>query len=147
MFFKNSLNIIDIIALIPYYIELMVHALYQEEKYKESFFDALYILRIVRIFRIFRMVHHYRGLRVLAYTLKASAREIMLMEIFLSLAILIFSSLIYYTKGPDDKFTSIPQASLALTLQSYSIGWGMRRLLDEHLQLNPSVKHNCYCYT
>ena len=123
-FFKNSLNIIDIIALIPYYVELIVHSLYKEEKYKESFLDALYILRIVRIFRIFRMVRHYRGLRVLAYTLKASAREIMLMVIFLSLGMLIFSSLIYYTKGPDDVFTSIPHAFWWAVVTMTTVGYG-----------------------
>ena len=124
MFFKSGLNIVDTCALLPYYIELIVDAIYKKKRYQESFLNALYVLRIVRIFRVFRMARHYRGLQILMYTLSASMSEIILMVVFLSIGMLIFASLIYYTDMGAGTFESIPHGFWWAVVTMTTVGYG-----------------------
>ena len=123
-FFKSFLNIVDILALLPFYIELIVHELHQEEKITRSFLDFIFMLLIMRIFRIFRLVRHYVGLRVLVYTLKSSYKELSLVVVFLGIGILIFATLAYFTDTHNEKFPSIPAGFWWAIITMTTVGYG-----------------------
>lgn len=97
-FFRDVMNFIDIIAIIPYFITLGTvmaedqHAI-DEPKAPVSPQDKstnqamslaiLRVIRLVRVFRIFKLSRHSKGLQILGRTLKASMRELGLLIFFL----------------------------------------------------------------
>ena len=107
-FLKGALNTIDLISILPYYISL----LFANRQY-ENLNNArrvLTLFRVLRILRIFKLARHSTGLKSLGYTLKRSYKELGLLMMFLTIAVLLFSSLAYFAEKeePETKFTSIP---------------------------------------
>lgn len=92
------MNIIDIIAIIPYFITLATVVAEEEdlmflplapvsaqEKLTNQAMSLaiLRVIRLVRVFRIFKLSRHSKGLQILGRTLKASMRELGLLIFFL----------------------------------------------------------------
>mgnify|MGYP003507362510 CR=1 FL=1 len=92
------MNIIDIIAIIPYFITLATVVAEEEdlmylplapvsaqEKMPSQAMSLaiLRVIRLVRVFRIFKLSRHSKGLQILGRTLKASMRELGLLIFFL----------------------------------------------------------------
>ncbi|XP_023591976.1 potassium voltage-gated channel subfamily C member 3 [Trichechus manatus latirostris] len=103
-FLKSSLNIIDCVAILPFYLEVGLSGL--SSKAAKDVLGFLRVVRFVRILRIFKLTRHFVGLRVLGHTLRASTNEFLLLIIFLALGVLIFATMIYYAErigaDPDD---------------------------------------------
>lgn len=78
--------------------------------------DILDFLNIIRILRLFKLTRHSRGLKILIYTFRASAKELLLLVGFLLLGIIIFASLIYYAErlqpNAHNDFKSIPEGKI-----------------------------------
>ena len=107
-FIKSSVNIIDFIATLSFYIDLL---LAHQASHLENA-DVLEFFSIIRILRLFKLTRHSSGLKILLQTFRASAKELMLLVFFLVLGIIIFASLVYYAEriapNPDNDFNSIP---------------------------------------
>ncbi|KAJ3593105.1 hypothetical protein NHX12_005442 [Muraenolepis orangiensis] len=107
-FVRNTLNIIDFVAILPFYLELGLRRL--SSKAAKDVLGFLRVVRFVRILRIFKLTRHFVGLRVLGHTLRASTNEFLLLIIFLALGVLIFATMIYYAErisaSPDDPLGS-----------------------------------------
>ena len=62
-FIKNGPNIIDVVSIIPYFIQL-IGLIYQKKDSNVSGFSAtltvLRIVRLVRVFRIFKLSRHFK---------------------------------------------------------------------------------------
>ncbi|XP_041093545.1 potassium voltage-gated channel subfamily C member 1-like isoform X3 [Polyodon spathula] len=95
-FIKSSLNLIDFIAILPFYLEVGLSGL--SSKAAKDVLGFLRVVRFVRILRIFKLTRHFVGLRVLGHTLRASTNEFLLLIIFLALGVLIFATMIYYAE-------------------------------------------------
>ncbi|XP_056399286.1 potassium voltage-gated channel subfamily C member 1-like isoform X1 [Hyla sarda] len=95
-FIKSSLNIIDFVAILPFYLEVGLSGL--SSKAAKDVLGFLRVVRFVRILRIFKLTRHFVGLRVLGHTLRASTNEFLLLIIFLALGVLIFATMIYYAE-------------------------------------------------
>ncbi|KAJ8251072.1 hypothetical protein GJAV_G00216940 [Gymnothorax javanicus] len=95
-FFKSTLNIIDFVAILPFYLEVGLSGL--SSKAAKDVLGFLRVVRFVRILRIFKLTRHFVGLRVLGHTLRASTNEFLLLIIFLALGVLIFATMIYYAE-------------------------------------------------
>ncbi|XP_053310276.1 potassium voltage-gated channel subfamily C member 4 [Spea bombifrons] len=96
VFVKNMLNIIDFVAILPFYLEVSLSGL--SSKAARDALGFLRVVRFVRILRIFKLTRHFVGLRVLGHTLRASTNEFLLLIIFLALGVLIFATMIYYAE-------------------------------------------------
>ena len=97
IFAKDIMNMIDLVAIIPYFITLATIVAEKEEVIaprapvapnKEGNNQAmslaiLRVIRLVRVFRIFKLSRHSKGLQILGRTLKASMRELGLLMFFL----------------------------------------------------------------
>ncbi|XP_076826480.1 potassium voltage-gated channel subfamily C member 3b isoform X2 [Brachyhypopomus gauderio] len=119
-FFKSLLNIIDFVAILPFYLEVALSGL--SSKAAKDVLGFLRVVRFVRILRIFKLTRHFVGLRVLGHTLRASTNEFLLLIIFLALGVLIFATMIYYAErigaNPDD-----PTASAHTNFKNIPIGF------------------------
>src|SRR5271163_2419534 len=89
----------------PYYIGLFMHQ-------KGEVSGAFVTLRVFRVFRIFKFSRHSQGLRILGYTLHSCAKELGFLFFSLSMAIVIFATIMYYAERsvPGTDFTSIPES-------------------------------------
>ncbi|XP_060777121.1 potassium voltage-gated channel subfamily C member 3b isoform X2 [Neoarius graeffei] len=132
-FFKSALNIIDFVAVLPFYLEVGLSGLSSQAA--KDVLGFLRVVRFVRILRIFKLTRHFVGLRVLGHTLRASTNEFLLLIIFLALGVLIFATMIYYAERigarPDDptgnnhtKFKNIPIGFWWAVVTMTTLGYG-----------------------
>ncbi|XP_034626096.1 potassium voltage-gated channel subfamily C member 1 isoform X3 [Trachemys scripta elegans] len=119
-FIKNSLNIIDFVAILPFYLEVGLSGL--SSKAAKDVLGFLRVVRFVRILRIFKLTRHFVGLRVLGHTLRASTNEFLLLIIFLALGVLIFATMIYYAERIGAK-PNDPSASNHTHFKNIPIGF------------------------
>uniref|UniRef100_A0A8C1TCR1 A-type voltage-gated potassium channel KCND1 n=1 Tax=Cyprinus carpio TaxID=7962 RepID=A0A8C1TCR1_CYPCA len=118
-FVKSVMSIIDVVAIMPYYIGLVMTD-------NEDVSGAFVTLRVFRVFRIFKFSRHSAGLRILGYTLKSCASELGFLLFSLTMAIIIFATVMFYAeKGSTaTKFTSIPAAFWYTIVTMTTLGYG-----------------------
>ncbi|XP_018965403.2 potassium voltage-gated channel subfamily A member 1-like [Cyprinus carpio] len=126
-FSKNIMNIIDIVAIIPYFITLGTELAERQGNGQQAMSLAiLRVIRLVRVFRIFKLSRHSKGLQILGQTLKASMRELGLLIFFLFIGVILFSSAVYFAEAddPDSGFSSIPDAFWWAVVTMTTVGYG-----------------------
>ncbi|XP_056107106.1 potassium voltage-gated channel subfamily A member 6a [Rhinichthys klamathensis goyatoka] len=126
-FFKDIMNTIDIVAIIPYFITLGLDLSEADSNSQQSTSLAiLRVIRLVRVFRIFKLSRHSKGLQILGQTLRASMRELGLLIFFLLIGIILFSSAVYFAEvdDPESSFTSIPDAFWWAVVTMTTVGYG-----------------------
>ena len=123
VFVRSFLNLIDVVAIMPYYITLPM------QDTKASSLGVLRVIRLVRVFRIFKLSRHSRGLQILGHTLRASLRELGLLIFFLLIGVILFSSAVYYAEGGEKgtHFRSIPDAFWWAVVTMTTVGYGDMR--------------------
>ncbi|XP_032369202.1 potassium voltage-gated channel subfamily A member 1 [Etheostoma spectabile] len=126
-FFKNIMNSIDIVSILPYFITLGTDLAQQQGNGQQAMsFAILRIIRLVRVFRIFKLSRHSKGLQILGHTLRASMRELALLIFFLVIGVILFSSAVYFAEAdePTSQFTSIPDAFWWAVVTMTTVGYG-----------------------
>lgn len=110
-FMCDALNMIDIISIFPFYVSLLVNALPQTFIGNTTSYRHLFTMfRVLRILRIFKLARHSNSLKSLGQTVRTSRNEFGILFMFLALAVLLFSNLIYFAEKDVENtmFTSIP---------------------------------------
>ncbi|NWS16938.1 KCNA4 protein, partial [Pachyramphus minor] len=125
-FFKNVMNIIDIVSILPYFITLGTDLAQEQGSQQAMSFAILRIIRLVRVFRIFKLSRHSKGLQILGHTLRASMRELGLLIFFLFIGVILFSSAVYFAEAdePATHFQSIPDAFWWAVVTMTTVGYG-----------------------
>lgn len=133
-YFKNMMNTIDLVSIIPYFITLGTELAADEESAKAeakageqaTSLAILRVIRLVRVFRIFKLSRHSKGLQILGQTLKASMRELGLLIFFLFIGVILFSSAVYFAEAEEKEsyFTSIPDAFWWAVVSMTTVGYG-----------------------
>ncbi|KAL7012555.1 hypothetical protein ACKWTF_014919 [Chironomus riparius] len=138
-FICDMMNIIDIIAIIPYFITLgtvmaedenlllLPMAPIGDKLSNQAMSLAIFrVIRLVRVFRIFKLSRHSKGLQILGRTLKASMRELGLLIFFLFISVVLFSSAVYFAEAGSEssQFKSIPDSFWWAVVTITTVGYG-----------------------
>jgi len=92
-FFREPLNIIDILAILPVFVELII-----ANSSASSGTAIIRIIRLVRIFRVFKITRYLPWIRVFTNALLLSAQPLLMLLLMFSIAMVLFSSAIYYAE-------------------------------------------------
>ncbi|XP_008829765.1 potassium voltage-gated channel subfamily S member 2 [Nannospalax galili] len=124
-FFKNALNLIDLMSIVPFYITLVVNLVVESSPTLANLGRVAQVLRLMRIFRILKLARHSTGLRSLGATLKYSYKEVGLLLLYLSVGISIFSVVAYtIEKEENEGLATIPACWWWATVSMTTVGYG-----------------------
>lgn len=135
-FARTPLNIIDAVAILPYYISLLVeerdlrlnNQAYAGGRSGRGYLDKLgLILRLIRALRILyvmRLARHSLGLQTLGLTVQRSIQEFGLLIIFVCVAVTLFSPLIHLAESENHGFSSIPACYWWAIISMTTVGYG-----------------------
>ena len=119
-FFRNAVDIIDLLSVIIYYSALIVST------FSARPMALLRVFRIANIFRILKLTRYFYGLRLLLYTVYTSRLDLQILGACLLFFILITSSLMFYAEisEPRSKIDSILSAVWWAIVTCTTVGYG-----------------------
>lgn len=124
-FAKEPLNWLDIVSIIPFYAARVLEILSMEGTVA---FLCVSALRLIRIFRILRLTRHFSGLKIIGHTIRASAKELLLLFLVLIIGILIFAVVIFFAEQIDENsindFQNIPMGFWWAVVTMTTLGYG-----------------------
>ncbi|KAH9508167.1 Potassium voltage-gated channel sub A member 1 [Bulinus truncatus] len=124
-FFKDFKNLVDVTAVVPYYVGLFnILSTMSCDSAKSS--ASLAFLRVFRLVRIFKLTKHSAGLQVLILTFKASVEGLCLFLVALTVCILVFSSAVYFAEMgiEGSQIKSIPDGFWWAIITMTTVGYG-----------------------
>jgi voltage-gated potassium channel len=123
-FAKEPLSIVDLLAIAPFYAELLLGGVLD--------LRFLRILRLFRLFRLFRSEKLQESFAVLTRVIKGRREELMISFIVMGVIIVLSASIMYLVEhdnvdadgNPDTYFTSTPVAMWWAIVTVTTIGYG-----------------------
>ena len=88
----------------------------------------LRLVRVTRILRVFKLVRHFAGLQSLFCTLRQASKELGLLIMLVSVSVLTFSSLVYFSEKEEQNWTFVE-----------AFWWGLLTIT--------TVGYGNYCFT
>ena len=96
-FVKNPMNVVDVVAILPFYIGLLLTD-------SVNGLSVVRVVRLVRVFRVFKFGSSMRGLAVFKNTIVSSFDALLLLLFFVGLAVLLFASVIFFAEKDAMRF-------------------------------------------
>ncbi|KAI7806997.1 putative potassium voltage-gated channel subfamily V member 1 [Triplophysa rosa] len=125
-FSRSVVNIIDLLAIMPFYVTLAVESLHGESTELENVGRVVQVLRLMRSLRMLKLGRHSTGLKSLAMTIAQCYEEVGLLMLFLSVGISIFATVEYAIEHdiPETSFINVPSAWWWATTSMTTVGYG-----------------------
>ena len=101
-FWTDFFNWIDILAILPFYIEAIAKAASDGDSSTIGNLGIIRVLRLVRIARIFKASRYSSSIRVFTLALAGSMRPLSMLVFLVGIAMVIFSSAVFYAEFTDD---------------------------------------------
>uniref|UniRef100_A0A4W5PMP7 Uncharacterized protein n=1 Tax=Hucho hucho TaxID=62062 RepID=A0A4W5PMP7_9TELE len=136
-FVKSSLNLVDLVAVMPYFIQLIFEAfanvedLSAQEDLKTlarvgKVSKVLKVVKLMRIFRILKLARHSTGMRAFGFTLRQCYQQVCCLFLFIAMGIFMFSALLHSVERDVEgsPFRSIPDTWWWATVSISQVGYG-----------------------
>nr|XP_020473072.1 potassium voltage-gated channel subfamily V member 1 isoform X2 [Monopterus albus] len=125
-FSRSIPNVIDLLAILPFYVTLAVECLHGGTTELENMGRVVQVLRLLRSLRMLKLARHSTGLKSLGMTITQCYEEVGLLLLFLSVGISIFATTIFALEHdfPATTFTSVPAAWWWATTSMTTVGYG-----------------------
>ncbi|XP_062848174.1 potassium voltage-gated channel subfamily V member 1 [Trichomycterus rosablanca] len=125
-FSRSVVNIIDLLAILPFYVTLAVETLHGGTTELENVGRVVQVLRLLRALRMLKLGRHSTGLKSLGMTIAQCYEEVGLLMLFLSVGISIFAMLEYAIEHdvPETTFVNVPCAWWWATTSMTTVGYG-----------------------
>ncbi|KAL7076528.1 hypothetical protein ACQ4LE_004822 [Meloidogyne hapla] len=128
-FALKPLNLVDLLAIMPFYLELMLTLMGVDDKKLRDLRWAFLVVRILRVLRVIRIIKLGRfssGLQTFGMTLQRSQKQLQMMTIVLLTGVVFFSTMIYFLEKDEKSspFTSIPAAYWWCIVTMTTVGYG-----------------------
>ena len=119
-FFKSSLNWIDLVTVVPYFIAFAL------DRGQGSSIGFLKIFRLLRVIRLFRLSQHLQQIKIIGKIIKDSLADFQLFLLCLLIIVIFGGSLIYFMENttPNTQFTSIPEGIWCALQTIVTLGYG-----------------------
>ena len=92
---KKTLNLIDVLAILPFFIETFVDA------NSSTSLSIIRVMRLARVFRIFKMGKGNAGVQMLGKTVYVSMPALSLLGFFIVLGVILFGALVFFIEQGD----------------------------------------------
>ncbi|XP_041843678.1 potassium voltage-gated channel subfamily V member 1 [Melanotaenia boesemani] len=125
-FSRNIPNVIDLLAILPFYVTLAVESLHGGSTELENMGRVVQVLRLLRSLRMLKLGRHSTGLKSLGMTIAQCYEEVGLLLLFLGVGISIFATMVFALEHdlPATTFTSVPAAWWWATTSMTTVGYG-----------------------
>ncbi|KAL1023265.1 hypothetical protein UPYG_G00038460 [Umbra pygmaea] len=136
-FVKSALNLVDLVAIMPYIIQLIFETFADTEdlRFQEDLkafsrvskiSKVLKIVKLMRIFRILKLARHSTGMRAFGFTLRQCYHQMSCLLLFIAVGIFMFSALLHSVErdAEGSPFSSIPDTWWWATVSISQVGYG-----------------------
>ncbi|MEO6801301.1 MAG: ion transporter [Rhodanobacter sp.] len=113
---RSFFGIVDLLSVLPTWISLALVG--------SQYLLVIRALRMLRIFRILKLTRYVGDANLLWSTLVRTQRKIFIFISTILTLVLIFGSLMYLVEGPENGFTSIPEAMYWAVVTMTTVGFG-----------------------
>lgn len=112
----SFLGIIDLLAIIPTYLSLIVVG--------SQFLLVIRAIRLLRVFRILKLVRYLKGAEMLVTAMKASKEKIFVFLTSVVTMAVILGTLMFMIEGGQNGFDSIPRSIYWAIVTLTTVGYG-----------------------
>lgn len=121
-FVMSTLALIDLTAIIPYFLTLFLG-----DDYAPAFsFTIMRIFRLLRVIRLLKLTRYVAALKILGYTVRSCQEQLTALIFLILISVVLFSSTIYYLENKDnsEQFDSIPASLWWAIVTMTTVGYG-----------------------
>ncbi|XP_010731720.2 potassium voltage-gated channel subfamily V member 2 [Larimichthys crocea] len=137
-FVKSALNFVDVVAVMPYFIQIIFEAFVMDSEDVSAKEDlktmsrvskvskVLKVIKLMRIFRILKLARHSTGMRAFGFTIRQCSEQVCCLFLFIAMGIFTFSALMHSVEvdQPGTPFSSIPDAWWWAAVSISTVGYG-----------------------
>lgn len=114
-FIITPMNVFDLMAVVPFYVELVLAAIGAEETPALRLFR---LVRLVRVIRIFKLGRYATGMRLFGEALAGSTTALSVLVFLLCMGVVLFSSALFYVEKASCPQVDELSASEAIVYRS-----------------------------
>lgn len=122
-YFLSLANVIDLLAIVFSYLNLILVNIRKENKYQESWVKTINYFQIIRTFRLIRVAKNVRASRVLAFSVQQNIHDMVLLVILLLIGVSLSANVIYLLEE-DSTVPSIPEGWYWSLITITTVGYG-----------------------
>ena len=95
VFMRRLMNLIDLLAVAPFYIELILNAV-ADNNSEANGLAVVRVVRITRIFRLLKLGKHNDGMEILSQTMQASSQFLVSVLFLILIITVLYASIVFF---------------------------------------------------